>query len=80
MERQQAKIAEHPEMQALAGLPEISKTQALKHIWAYIKDNNLQEEAERKHYLLRKKITKNRDNRERVNPLLTEEDAYDCRL
>ncbi|KAF7800540.1 upstream activation factor subunit UAF30-like [Senna tora] len=29
-------------MQALAGLPEISRTQALKHIWAYIKDNNLQ--------------------------------------
>ncbi|XP_027361314.1 upstream activation factor subunit UAF30 [Abrus precatorius] len=32
-----------PEMQALVGVPEISRTQALKLIWAYIKDNNLQD-------------------------------------
>ncbi|TKY71253.1 Upstream activation factor subunit spp27 [Spatholobus suberectus] len=32
-----------PEMQALVGVPEISRTQALKQIWAYIKDNNLQD-------------------------------------
>lgn len=31
-----------PEMEALVGVPEISRTQALKQIWAYIKDNNLQ--------------------------------------
>ncbi|CAI8587296.1 unnamed protein product [Vicia faba] len=31
-----------PEMQDLIGLPEVSRTQALKHIWAYIKENNLQ--------------------------------------
>lgn len=31
-----------PEMQALVGVPEISRTQALKEIWAYIKENNLQ--------------------------------------
>lgn len=31
-----------PEMQDLVGVPEISRTQALKQIWAYIKDNNLQ--------------------------------------
>lgn len=31
-----------PEMQALVGTPEISRTQALKLIWAYIKQNNLQ--------------------------------------
>ncbi|KAL2349554.1 hypothetical protein Fmac_003554 [Flemingia macrophylla] len=32
-----------PEMEALVGVPEISRTQALKQIWAYIKDNNLQD-------------------------------------
>ncbi|XP_061354469.1 upstream activation factor subunit UAF30 [Gastrolobium bilobum] len=32
-----------PEMQALFGVSEISRTQALKQIWAYIKENNLQD-------------------------------------
>ncbi|CAB4290632.1 hypothetical protein PRUPE_8G139100 [Prunus persica] len=32
-----------PEMQALVGTPEISRTQALKLIWAHIKQNNLQD-------------------------------------
>ncbi|CAN6554814.1 unnamed protein product [Malus baccata var. baccata] len=32
-----------PEMQALVGAPEISRTQALKQIWAHIKQNNLQD-------------------------------------
>ncbi|XP_050364768.1 uncharacterized protein LOC126783354 [Argentina anserina] len=32
-----------PEMQALVGVPEISRTQALKVIWAHIKGNNLQD-------------------------------------
>lgn len=31
-----------PEMQDVVGLPEISRTQALKLIWAHIKENNLQ--------------------------------------
>ncbi|XP_021887303.1 uncharacterized protein LOC110806691 [Carica papaya] len=31
-----------PEMQALVGVPEIPRTQVLKLIWAYIKENNLQ--------------------------------------
>ncbi|KAJ0010549.1 hypothetical protein Pint_33759 [Pistacia integerrima] len=31
-----------PEMQALVGVPEIPRTQALKQIWAYIKEHNLQ--------------------------------------
>ncbi|KAI4298533.1 hypothetical protein L6164_032080 [Bauhinia variegata] len=31
-----------PEMQALVGVAEISRTQALKLIWAHIKENNLQ--------------------------------------
>ncbi|XP_048134544.1 uncharacterized protein LOC125314973 isoform X2 [Rhodamnia argentea] len=31
-----------PEMQALVGVPEIPRTQALKRIWAYIKEHNLQ--------------------------------------
>lgn len=33
-----------PEMQAVVGVPEIPRTQALKQIWAYIKENNLQVE------------------------------------
>ncbi|GMJ00591.1 hypothetical protein like AT2G14880 [Hibiscus trionum] len=32
-----------PEMQAVVGVPEISRTQALKQIWAYIKEHNLQD-------------------------------------
>ncbi|KAF3435520.1 hypothetical protein FNV43_RR22609 [Rhamnella rubrinervis] len=32
-----------PEMEALVGAPEISRTQALKLIWAHIKQNNLQD-------------------------------------
>lgn len=31
-----------PQMQELLGVSEISRTQALKEIWAYIKQNNLQ--------------------------------------
>ncbi|KAJ0973740.1 hypothetical protein J5N97_015705 [Dioscorea zingiberensis] len=32
-----------PELQALLGVKEIPRTQALKQIWAYIKENNLQD-------------------------------------
>lgn len=31
-----------PEMQDIVGVPEIPRTQALKVIWAYIKEHNLQ--------------------------------------
>ncbi|GLT47354.1 hypothetical protein SLA2020_210570 [Shorea laevis] len=37
-----------PEMQALVGVPEISRTQALKQIWAHIKENNLQDPQNKK--------------------------------
>ncbi|XP_038996314.1 upstream activation factor subunit spp27-like isoform X2 [Hibiscus syriacus] len=32
-----------PEMQTVVGVPEISRPQALKQIWAYIKEHNLQD-------------------------------------
>ncbi|KAE8663756.1 hypothetical protein F3Y22_tig00112910pilonHSYRG00014 [Hibiscus syriacus] len=32
-----------PDMQAFVGVPEIPRTQALKLIWAYIKEHNLQD-------------------------------------
>ncbi|KAG1347911.1 Protein TRI1 [Cocos nucifera] len=32
-----------PAMQAIVGVPEIPRTQALKRIWAYIKEHNLQD-------------------------------------
>lgn len=31
-----------PEMQDVVGVPEIPRTQALKRIWAYIKEHDLQ--------------------------------------
>lgn len=31
-----------PELQVIVGVPEISRTQALKHVWAYIKEHELQ--------------------------------------
>ncbi|XP_004511300.1 upstream activation factor subunit UAF30 [Cicer arietinum] len=37
-----------PEMAAIVGVPEISRTQALKYIWAYIKENNLQDPENKK--------------------------------
>ncbi|KAE8707601.1 hypothetical protein F3Y22_tig00110383pilonHSYRG00365 [Hibiscus syriacus] len=37
-----------PEMQAVVGVPEISRTQALKLIWAYIKEHNLQDPENKK--------------------------------
>ncbi|KAG6588703.1 TRI1 [Cucurbita argyrosperma subsp. argyrosperma] len=37
-----------PEMQALVGVPEISRTQALKVIWAHIKEHNLQKPSDKK--------------------------------
>ncbi|KAK8477998.1 hypothetical protein V6N13_130725 [Hibiscus sabdariffa] len=37
-----------PEMQAVVGVPEISRTQALKQIWAYIKQHNLEDPENKK--------------------------------
>ncbi|XP_074584089.1 uncharacterized protein LOC141840094 [Curcuma longa] len=37
-----------PAMQALVGVPEIPRTQALKLIWAYIKEHNLQDPNDKK--------------------------------
>ncbi|GMI78761.1 hypothetical protein like AT2G14880 [Hibiscus trionum] len=37
-----------PEMQAVVGVPEISRALALKQIWAYIKEHNLQDPENKK--------------------------------
>ncbi|KAJ3706016.1 hypothetical protein LUZ61_009721 [Rhynchospora tenuis] len=37
-----------PELQSFVGAPEISRTQALKVIWAYIKEHNLQDPNDKK--------------------------------
>lgn len=37
-----------PEMQDVVGVPEIPRTQALKQIWAYIKEHNLQDPENKK--------------------------------
>ncbi|KAI9128156.1 hypothetical protein K1719_001149 [Acacia pycnantha] len=47
-----------PEMQALVGVPEISRTQALKKIWAYIKENNLQDPQNKKIIICDEKLKK----------------------
>ncbi|XP_021827354.1 uncharacterized protein LOC110767984 [Prunus avium] len=47
-----------PEMQALVGTPEISRTQALKLIWAYIKQNNLQDPQNKKIIVCDEKLKK----------------------
>ncbi|XP_028780577.1 upstream activation factor subunit UAF30-like [Neltuma alba] len=47
-----------PEMQALVGVPEISRTQALKQIWAYIKENNLQDPQNKKIIICDEKLKK----------------------
>ncbi|KAK4747825.1 hypothetical protein SAY87_014411 [Trapa incisa] len=55
-----------PEMQALVGVPEIPRTQALKHIWAYIKENNLQDPENKKVIICDEKLKKIFDGRDRV--------------
>ncbi|PKI71651.1 uncharacterized protein LOC116204471 [Punica granatum] len=55
-----------PEMQALVGVPEIPRTQALKHIWAHIKENNLQDPENKKIIICDEKLKKIFDGRDRV--------------
>ncbi|XP_075475009.1 uncharacterized protein LOC142505782 [Primulina tabacum] len=48
-----------PEMQAfLGGAPEIPRTQALKEIWAYIKQHSLQDAADKKVIVCDEKLKK----------------------
>ncbi|KAM7264327.1 hypothetical protein ACFE04_002010 [Oxalis oulophora] len=47
-----------PEMQELVGMSEIPRTQALKHIWAYIKENNLQDPQNKKVIICDEKLKK----------------------
>ncbi|OIW11184.1 hypothetical protein TanjilG_15397 [Lupinus angustifolius] len=58
-----------PEMQELIGLPEISRTQALKHIWAYIKQNNLQDPENKKVIICDEKLKKVFAGRDQVGML-----------
>ncbi|KAF5448235.1 hypothetical protein F2P56_028791 [Juglans regia] len=46
------------EMQALVGVPEISRTQALKQIWAHIKEHNLQDPENKKIIICDEKLKK----------------------
>ncbi|GAV73744.1 SWIB domain-containing protein [Cephalotus follicularis] len=55
-----------PEMQALVGVPEIARTQALKQIWAYIKENNLQDPENKKVIICDEKLKKVFGGRDRI--------------
>ncbi|KAL2552356.1 SWIB/MDM2 domain superfamily protein [Forsythia ovata] len=56
-----------PEMQAfLGGVTEIPRTQALKDIWAYIKQHNLQDPADKKVIICDEKLKQIFGGRERV--------------
>ncbi|OAY84048.1 Protein TRI1 [Ananas comosus] len=55
-----------PAMQALVGVPEIPRTQALKLIWAYIKQNNLQDPEDKKIIVCDEKLKNIFGGRERV--------------
>ncbi|EXB76660.1 Upstream activation factor subunit spp27 [Morus notabilis] len=55
-----------PEMQALVGAPEISRTQALKLIWAHIKENNLQDPENKRIIICDEKLKKIFKGRDRV--------------
>ncbi|XP_016444247.1 protein TRI1 [Nicotiana tabacum] len=56
-----------PEMQAfLGGLPEIPRTQALKFIWAYIKQHNLQDPEDKKVIICDEKLKNIFGGRDRV--------------
>ncbi|ESW29214.1 hypothetical protein PHAVU_002G052700 [Phaseolus vulgaris] len=58
-----------PEMAALVGAQEIARTQALKLIWAYIKDNNLQDPEDKRTINCDEKLKKIFDGRDRVGML-----------
>ncbi|XP_062175828.1 uncharacterized protein LOC133880886 [Alnus glutinosa] len=55
-----------PEMQALVGVPEISRTQALKRIWAHIKEHNLQDPENKKIIICDEKLKKIFAGKERI--------------
>ncbi|XP_072957098.1 upstream activation factor subunit UAF30-like [Typha angustifolia] len=55
-----------PAMQALVGVPEIPRTQALKLIWAHIKKNNLQDPEDKKIIVCDEKLKNIFGGRERV--------------
>ncbi|KAG5238735.1 SWIB complex BAF60b domain-containing family protein [Salix suchowensis] len=47
-----------PEMADFIGAPEVSRTQALKLIWAHIKEHNLQDPSNKKNILCDEKLKK----------------------
>ncbi|KAF8406233.1 hypothetical protein HHK36_008318 [Tetracentron sinense] len=55
-----------PAMQDLLGVPEIPRTQALKHIWAYIKHHNLQDPENKKIIVCDEKLKNIFGGKERV--------------
>ncbi|KAJ7967542.1 upstream activation factor subunit spp27-like [Quillaja saponaria] len=55
-----------PEMQALVGVPEIPRTEALKRIWAYIKEHNLQDPGNKKIIICDEKLKKIFGGKDRV--------------
>lgn len=55
-----------PEMQALVGESEIPRTQVLKKIWAYIKENNLQDPENKKVIICDEKLQKIFGGKDRV--------------
>ncbi|KAI3922363.1 hypothetical protein MKX01_006052 [Papaver californicum] len=55
-----------PAMQELLGVPEIPRTQALKQIWAYIKEHNLQDPENKKIIVCDEKLKKIFAGKERV--------------
>lgn len=55
-----------PEMEAFVGAPEIPRTQALKLIWAHIKQHNLQDPENKKVIICDEKLKKIFGGRDRV--------------
>ncbi|KAH7652454.1 SWIB/MDM2 domain-containing protein [Dioscorea alata] len=55
-----------PELQALMGVEEIPRTQALKLIWAYIKEKNLQDPENKKVIICDEKLKKIFAGKDRV--------------
>lgn len=55
-----------PALQAIVGAPEIPRTEALKRLWAYIKQHNLQDPADKKVVVCDEKLKALFAGRERV--------------
>ncbi|XP_078436237.1 upstream activation factor subunit UAF30-like [Wolffia australiana] len=55
-----------PELQELLGVPEIPRTQALKQIWAYIKEKNLQDPDNKKIIVCDERLKKVFGGKDRV--------------